>query len=226
MADERKSSQPIIHEQRSKRRSLILEVVSLSFAGCSLIVAIFAYSSSDKSNTIAERALQYSQSSFLNLNRPFVTIRPRKVGKDSTFYEFSVGPNNRVTITLDYELRNIGNVAAVKLRTFDQAVNGEPGDVRGIPMPNPPIVLGPGDVHYVYTDITMIVDNQQGVDSLVSAERTKTGIGFQSQFGVLYNSELDSNSHFVSVTANQYSKNEVISLRYETYRENSNNVKK
>lgn len=186
----------------------------------SFLISLFALLSSKESNKIANDALQVSQKNLLKLNRPYVTIRPRKIGNEQCFYELSVLTTTSIKIKMDFELKNIGNVAAINLKSFEKAGSSVERHLTPINLITPsfPIMLGPGEVYYNFMEIVMDYDNPLVVDSIINAHKTDKGIGWTIHYGVTYSNEIDSTLLYMSEITDQIFKNEIIAINEKDIR--------
>lgn len=110
------------HPERAKTRleliTVILAIISMVVAFVSMIVSLKGCQTSESANRIAKNALETSRQQFVQLNRPYVIITPRK-GADGRYWNLAE-QDKSVLINIRYEFKNVGNVVAKDIRLPDK----------------------------------------------------------------------------------------------------------
>ncbi|MGD0627414.1 MAG: hypothetical protein ABSB32_22270 [Thermodesulfobacteriota bacterium] len=126
----------------TKYISLVIAVIALlvSFRSCSL---------SNKSNEIADKALEHSKSSFISVNRPYLILNPIKDKEKGFFIEFLFDEKGYV-LKASFEVYNAGKTPAKNINVEGYMFRGYIGEhvafsEKLYSTSSPVISLGPGE---------------------------------------------------------------------------------
>jgi len=121
-----------------------LDLILVIIAVIALAVSIRSCKISNKAQRIANDALEASERQFLEENRPYLIIEPVPFKETGSYFKIEQ-EEDRIKITLNYRMTNIGSVIAQNIihpsiATFYE--NKEPTVI--LPAKVTPISLGPG----------------------------------------------------------------------------------
>ena len=128
--------------------SIVIAVKSCQISESARDIAQKASKLSEDSNRIAKEALDNSKQQFIQINRPYLLISPRKFA-DGQYWRLSL-EDKTVVKRLQYQLKNVGNVIATNISLPDimkievESPKTNDGMVINYEKPGK-ITLGPGD---------------------------------------------------------------------------------
>jgi type II secretory pathway pseudopilin PulG len=210
------------HPERPKTRSelitVIIAIVSAVVAVVSMIVSVRGCQISESANRTAQNALDKSQQQFIQLNRPYVTITPKK-GADGRYWNLAQQDKSWV-INVRYEIKNVGNVVAkdvslpnkVSIRLSANREEESPVTYKRTPAG---FALGPGES--VRIDMIMIVhcktsdDAKRDLESLVS--RKSNGVLISAP--VDYTNELDKSQKYRTFVVTRFFSDRALLIKQE-----------
>lgn len=128
-------------------RNVALNVVTIA-------VAVIACVASIRSCSISREALKTANSQFIAEKRPYLVVGPAKFSKSGMYLEVEKTNDGKVQLHFQLKIENIGNVAAINIRSEVLPAIGNQGPIPTKPerLPNP-LTLGPGQHvyrNYVY----------------------------------------------------------------------------
>ena len=185
-----------------------------------VIASIVSCNISKKANQLSKQAIETSSDEFFKENKPYIIIKPRKFSELQSYYKYTLLPQqNAVKIQLQYEVKNIGRVAAKDLAVFDKLQVGKSStkpEFKEMNLPNK-ITLGPGENYILTMESLMGWDNKDSFEEYVQKLSSKKGPEITIQMGVTYLSELNPKQSFSSATANKITKEraQIIKIEYE-----------
>lgn len=154
-----------------EQKKFIIEIITGIVVVISMIISIKscqvserAEQVSENSNEIANKALEITQSQFLQINRPYLVVNAKRFD-DKNFWKIKQR-NNLVEIELKYEIKNVGNVSAIKITTPDIIEIGpkmnfqKDAKVKATKTINT-LTLGPGDSFVVSTIFLTQYNNEE-----------------------------------------------------------------
>lgn len=175
---------------------------------------------SKQSNKLSEQAIETNTGQFFKENKPYIILKPRKIKELQSYYKYILLPDqNAVKIELQYEIKNIGRVAAKDLAIFNKIQVGKSSnraEIRGLDIPNK-ITLGPGE-NYILGIVSLIGwDKKESYDRFVKKLSSEKGPEVTIQMGVTYLSELNPKQSYSSTVANKINKEraKIIKIEYE-----------
>ena len=210
---------------------LIVAVVAVGVSMKSCQVAEQAEINSDKAilisegsnkiakeaNKISNDALETSQAQFLQINRPQINLNPKRF-KNGWFWKVTQHENT-VLISLQYEIKNVGNVAAKNITFPDQLAIGtktrlqKDAEVVFRKLDN--VTLGPGDDFVITFDILLQYENEKDAkanrDYLISDKSE----GQTSLLSVNYTSVLDETQKYRTFMENRIHNDQAVILKSE-----------
>ncbi len=179
---------------------LVLVSIGISLRSCQISgkatnTAIDALEVAEASNHIAQEALQTSSKQFIQINRPYILIIPKR--HENNEYRKVSQKANAVEINLKCEVKNVGNVTAKNVHLADSLAARI--NLKDIPVrfqkPDG-IALGPGDGFMVRTQIRMEFDTvseaKANREFLISDQ--DDGVSFP--FSLNYENELDQSKEY------------------------------
>ena len=179
---------------------LVLVSIGISLRSCQISgkatnTAIDALEVAEASNYIAQEALQTSSKQFIQINRPYILIIPKR--HENNEYRKVSQKANAVEINLKCEVKNVGNVAAKNVHLADSLAARI--NLKDIPVrfqkPDG-IALGPGDGFMVRIQIRMEFDTvseaKANREFLISDQ--DDGVSFP--FSLNYENELDQSKEY------------------------------
>ena len=179
---------------------LVLVAIGISVRSCQISgkatnTAINALEVAEASNHIAQEALQNSNTQFIQINRPYILIIPKRY--ENNEYRKVSQKANVVEINIKCEVKNVGNVAAKNVQLSDSIAARI--NLKDIPVrfqkPDG-IALGPGDGFMVRIQIQMefntVSEAKANSESLISDQ--DDGVSFP--FSLNYENELDQSKKY------------------------------
>ncbi len=103
-----------------KELKLFPGILVIVIAVLSFIVSVKGCQISGSAKRTAESALETSRQQFVQLNRPYVTISPKK-GSDDRYWNLAQ-QDKSVLMNIRYEVKNVGNVVAKDVRLPDKVL--------------------------------------------------------------------------------------------------------
>lgn len=188
-----------------------------------LAISVKSCSVSKKANQLSQQAIEISTEQFFQENRPYIVLKPRKFTSSQNYYEYILQPEeNRVTIVLQFEIRNKGNVAAKDVAGYSKAMAGKSfSDLEAIDI-NPPnkLTLGPGE-YYVHVIKYSTVWSKESYENYVQKLSSEKGVELTVRVGVTYLSEVNPEQSFSSGVVTKITKHtaEAIDIKYEQKQE-------
>ncbi len=198
--------------------TVIIAVISTVVAVVSMIVSVRGCQTSESANRTAQNALDTSQQQFIQLNRPYVTITPKK-GGDGRYWNLAQ-QDRSVLINVRYEVKNVSNVIAKDVKLPDKvsvrlgANLEEESPVTYKKTPDG-FALGPGEA--VRIDMIMIVhcktsdDAKRDLESLVSGKSN----GILISAPVDYANELDKSHKYRTFVMTRFFSDRALLIKQE-----------
>lgn len=190
-----------------EKKKFVLDIVMALFVFSSIVISIrsckmsedaaktakSAIEVSENSNRLAGEALETSKYQFIQVNRPYINISPKKY-EDGQFWKV-IQKDKVVEIDLQYEIKNVGNAAAKNVSLPDKLAVGPRMNLKeGAPIifqKSGKVTLGPGEDFIVTAQIRIDYDNiedaRKNQEHIVS-DKSK---GAFFQLSVSYTNELD-----------------------------------
>jgi hypothetical protein len=185
----------------------ILDYIMLIIVAFSLFVSFKSYQISDDAKKIAEQALNTTNKQFIQTNRPYILIEPKKFD-DGMYWDIGL-KKNIITIKLKFELKNVGNVTAKDLSIPDVAVHQNvvvhqkkiiSKDVYNVESNNAgKISLGPGDIVFINPESMMTFENEGEAKTYYLKATSEKAMGLVFQLPVEYTNELDQTQRYRSL---------------------------
>lgn len=195
-----------------KKKKFILESITVIVACVALWVSI-------RSCQISKDATETSKFHFIQVNRPYLIIAPKKF-EDGKFWKLAQ-INNQVQVILQYEVKNVGNVAAKDISTPDKLVFG-PSKIlqKGAPVifrkPGK-ITLGPGDDFTLTATVLMDHTDEEAAKKDVKHLTSEKSEGVTFLLSVDYTNELDESQKYRTFVENKIHNEQAHIIRSEMF---------
>ncbi len=167
------------------------------FAVFALLISLKSCDIADDSNEIANNALELSQKQFYQINKPFLGIKAKRFDSDSYFKIRVEGKT--VEIKVKFEIKNLGNAAAVNIHFPDRAAIPkkllEQGGLFQFNIPKN-LVLGPNDNFSMYIEIKLQFENDKIGKLNYTNFGKKEWEGIKLIIPLSYQSEIDNSVEF------------------------------
>ncbi len=189
-----------------------VEIVSVAIALIALIASFRACSISqdateeaNKSNLIAEKALNFSKKSFISENRPYLMLQPVR-DKNTGFFVETILGEKETTLKGNFEIHNAGSSVAKDIRTKGIVVMSKniklSEDFASNIQTLPKISLGPGEKRNMGFNVRL------GFSALSQGKNSKSppgeaeaeSIRLKVTIPLTYSSDLDSKDFRTTVT--------------------------
>jgi len=160
-----------------------------------------SFASSARSNRIAEDALSTSRKQFLQTNRPYVVLSPRKF-ENGRYYTVE-RQGEMLAVGFEFDVENVGNVAARDVDIPDRMLIGLKKleeDARVFPLRKEisPVTLSPGQSFVSMFSLKLehksIKEAKRGLEHFSSEDSE----GFLIKYSVEYRSEVDESRRYES----------------------------
>ena len=192
---------------------VILSLIAIGISLCSKKI-------SNQANQLSKQAIEISTEQFFKENKPYIILKPRKSKELQSYYKYTLLPEkNAVKIELEYNIKNIGRVAAKDLAVFDKLKVGKSTTntkIKGFLIPQK-ITFGPGENYILGVAFLIGWDNRESYNKYVQKLSSEKGPEITIQMGVTYCSEFDPEQNFSSSVANKVTKERatIIKIEYE-----------
>ncbi len=197
-------------------KTLLAGVLSL----IAIIVSVRSCQIAGQANQLSHQAIETSTEQFYQENKPYIVLRPRKYDESQSYYKYTLLPEqNAVQIEIQYEIRNIGKVAAKDIAVYDELQVGKSStqpEIRGLNLPDK-VTLGPGEDHVLRMTSTAGLADQESYDKYVQELSSEKGTEFTFQMGVTYVSEVNPEQSYSSTVMNKITKQRagIVKIEYE-----------
>lgn len=189
--------------------TLSLVAIAVSVRSCQI---------AKRANQIAQHALETTAEQFYQENKPYIVLRPRKYDKLQSYYKYTLLPEqNAVQIAIQYEIRNIGKVAAKDVAVYDKLQVGQSPtqpEITGFNLPNR-ITLGPSENYVLGVTSSLGWDNKDSYDKYVQKLSSEKGPEITIKMGVTYLSEINPEQSFNSAIVSTLTKQRAKLVRME-----------
>jgi len=160
------------------------------------LIVLLALFISVKSFRLSENALEITREQFLQINKPYLSLKPIKYKNDNYFKIDQ--QDNIVMIKFQFELKNLGNVAAINVHppnkmAVPKKLLGE-GSVLQYGLP-PNVVLAPGNRLILVSSLKFLCESVTRAKEYV-AEMNIEKQGITIYIPVNYESEIESDNTF------------------------------
>jgi len=192
---------------------IVISIIALSASIASCII-------SKQANQLSKQAIETSTDQFFKENKPYITLKPRKIKEVQSYYKYTLLPEqNAVAMELEYEIKNIGKVAAKDVAVFDKLQVGKSStktEIRGMNLPNK-ITFGPGENFILGVQFLVGWDNKESYEKYVQKLSSEKGPELTIKMGMSYLSEFNPKQSFNSAVANKITKQraKIIKIEYE-----------
>lgn len=164
-----------------------------------------AIEKSEDSNKIAEEALETNRYQFIQVNRPYLIVSPKKYD-NGQFWQVSQ-EENVVVVRLKYKIENVGNIAAKDIKLPDKVTAGPKMNLKeGTPIyyrKMGKITIGPGDSYVANAEIMMGYESTEEAKTNVEHFISPESEGITIQIPVNYTNELDSSQKYRTFMMNK-----------------------
>ena len=221
-----------------EKKKFILDIILAVFVVISLGISIRSCRTSEKAektateaieiskksneiakeaNKISHDALETSQYQFLQINRPYITLAPKKF-KDGLYWKVTQ-QENTVLIVLQYEIKNVGNVSAKNISFPDKIAVGPKmklKDYAYVFYKKPSKVsLGPGDDFIITPNMLMEYENEEEAKINFAHFISDKSDGTTLLLSVNYTNELDESQKYRTFMQNRIHNDEALILKSE-----------
>lgn len=190
-----------------ENQKIVLDIVMVLFVAGSIVISIKsctisenaekaaknAIEVSENSNRIAGEALEISKYQFIQVNRPYIIISPKKY-ENGQFWKVNQ-KGKAVEIDLQYEIKNVGNIAAKNVSLPEKLVVGPKMNLREgasiIFQKTGKVTLGPGEDFIVTIQMKIEYDNIEDARKNQEHFISDKSKGTLFQLSVNYTNELD-----------------------------------
>jgi hypothetical protein len=207
-----------------EKRKFILDLIILTIASFALCVSIKscqiskdATKISKDSNIIANEAVESTKYHFIQINRPYLIIAPKKF-EDGKFWKLDQ-INNQVQAIFRYELKNVGNVAAKDISLPNRLVFGPGMKIQKeapLTFTKPgKVTIGPGD-HFVVTVTTLMgYNDEETAKKNLEYLTSNKSEGVTFMLSVDYTNELEDSQKYRTFVENRIHNDKAMILRSE-----------
>ncbi len=166
-----------------------IEIITIVLVIISLGVAV-------RSCDIANEALEISNNQFYQINKPFIASRPIKY-PDGKYIIFK-REGKVISIDFQFEVKNLGNVAAANITypekfSINEKRSVVPGGIE-YKKPAQDTVLGPGDNFFLKMHTTLNFDNEEIAKKEYNEFQQGEPVNIQSS--VFYENDINRNQKF------------------------------
>jgi hypothetical protein len=190
-------------------KNVALNIVTIILAFIACIVSI-------RSCSISQEALKTASAQFVAEKRPYLVVVPAKFTTSNKYLEIEKMEGERIRLRLRLKLENIGNVAAIDIRSTELPVIGKqgpiPGKFEGTPTS---LELGPGQ-HIYKNHNVHFSGNEVGYAKKTLSDLRKNPVEIWES--VRYRSEIDSTVAYETGIGYRISADNAILLFQETKR--------
>lgn len=190
---------------------LVAASVGISVKSCQISegardIAQHASKVSENSNTIAKEALNTSKQQFIQINRPYILVSPKKFEDDQYWQLFL--EHKTVVKRIKYEVRNVGNVAATNLSLPDimriDIKSAKPIDGIETSFEKPGrVTLGPGDSFNLNTTFSVAYTTTQDAKKNMDFYLSEEYEGDTFRLSITYENELEVTKKYRTVIVNR-----------------------
>lgn len=197
-----------------EKAKFLLAILLALFAAISMFISIKSCNISKEARKDAKDALQTSQCQFLQINRPYIILNPKKF--DNGWF-WKVDQNEKqVEITLKYEIKNVGNVTAKDISLPDKIFVGNlKNDTPVVYKKMGKVTLGPGDDFIIESKMAMGYENEElakkQLDYLISDKSANTTF----LLSVNYANELDESQKYRTFVENRIHNDKALLVKSE-----------
>ena len=181
-----------------------------------ILVATVACIASIRSCSISREALKAATSQFIAEKRPYLAVDPAKFSKSNKYLEVERTKDGKARLHLRLKLENIGNVAAIDIRSEVLPAIGKEGPiptkVQGTPNP---LTLGPGQHVFRNYDFRFSGDQPNYARKAVDSMR-KNPMEIWESFR--YRSEVDTSVEYETRIGYRFTTDDMNLLLQETKR--------
>ncbi|RJP29703.1 MAG: hypothetical protein C4533_01575 [Candidatus Omnitrophota bacterium] len=195
----------------------IVAVVALvvSVRGC--CVSTDAYRLSKESKNIAKDALDTGKYQFIQINRPYVLISPKKFN-DGSFWKIQQ-KSNHVEIIVKYEIKNVGNVAAKNIELPDNLIIGQETKLkRDAPVSYKKmseVTLGPGDFYELVCSFVLDYSDEEAAKNNYEYIVSDSSEGLTLLLAVTYTNEIDGFMEYRTIVENRIHNDNALIIKSE-----------
>lgn len=170
-----------------------------------------------EANKISKNAFETSQYQFLQINRPYIVVAPKKF-EDKLYWKVTQ-QENKVLIDLKYEIKNVGNVSARNISIPDKLSVGhnmklKKDSILSFKIPDK-VSLGPGDDFVITTNVIMQYENEEDANTNYTHFTSDESEGVTYLFSVNYTNELDESQKYRTFMQNRIHNDRAVILKSE-----------
>lgn len=191
-----------------------LDYLATIIAIISLLISMKGCQISNDAKKIAEESLDTAKDQFVQINRPYITITCKKFD-NGQFWKITQN-KNEVMITLKYEIKNVGNVAAKNINLPNKIVVGKLKKETPVYYQKPgKITLGPG------SSLNITPTNKMGYESEeIAKENYEYFLSDKSEgtalfLSVTYESEVDKMHKYRTFVENKIHNDKALLIKSE-----------
>ncbi len=190
---------------------ILVSIIALSISLCSNKTASDA-------NRIAKDTYETSKYQFLQVNRPYIIISPKRFDNKQFWQIKQEGEN--IKIALMYEMKNAGNVTAKDIMLPDKAtfISGKKllKDDQVRYYKSGKVTLGPGDTFNIYSNIALEKENEEAAKKDYEHLVSDKSYGVDVSLSVNYTNELDETQRYKTFVQYRIHKNKAQLIKSET----------
>jgi hypothetical protein len=196
------------------KTNLILKIMVVAIP---IILSIYAATTSYKSNQIAKDAVETTKHHFLQINRPYIILSPKKFD-DKQFWKVKQ-QGDAVEIIVKYEIKNVGNVVAKDIRLPNNVAIGPKLKLEeGAPViytRSNKVSLGPGDDFIVESGMKIHYETEEEARKNYEHFLSDKSEGMTIGFSVSYTNGLDESKKYRTLVENKIHNEKATVLKSE-----------
>jgi hypothetical protein len=185
---------------------ILISVKSCQISESARDIAQQASKLSEDSNRIAREALDNSKQQFIQINRPYILVSPKKF--DDGLYWRLFLENKNVVKRLKYQIKNVGNVIATNLSLPDimkiEVESRKQNDGMVITYEKPSnVTIGPGDSFTLNFTIKSTYATTQDARRNMEFYTSERYEGDTIQVSISYHNDLEPTKKYRTVVVNR-----------------------
>ena len=199
------------------KKKFVFDLIMLFVAVIAIGVSIKSCRISEEAEKSANEALDISKFQFLQVNRPYIILSPKKF--DNGQYWKITQEGSIIRVALKYEVNNVGNVAAKDIKLPEKIGLGPRMKLNeGAPVyyqKMGKVTLGPGDSFSIEPNIVMGYKNEEVAKEQFEHLISDKSYGADFLLSVNYTNELDETQKYRTFIQNRIHKNKAQLIKSE-----------